>query len=402
MDGLRELDLGCETSILDPAGYFAEARARGGDVQWSDHHRGWAVLSHAAVEEAFRDSEHLSADRTGPFQRVAAGRGPAFQQAVELLAGWMNFRDPPAHTRLREPVRAAFTPRSLANFEPKVRAIVTEVLDRFAGDESELEADFCRPIPALVIAAMLGVDGEERHHFGEWSDELGMLVFSMTPGAIPEAPVAHAAEKFGHFFGALIERERAQPSGSLLGSIVQSDLGGLSTQELVGACTLLLFGGHETTTTLLNNALAVLLERPELREWLRDHPGADATAVEEFMRTVGPARMMPRKVAARHERGGRELLPGQNVFLCIAAANHDPAVFGQPAELDLARDPNPQLGFGWGLHFCLGATLARLEARIALRALLERYPGLRPVGEVPALRGSVMGFGRRPLRVRLR
>lgn len=396
-----QLDLDDRASLTDPTRYFAPFREQG-EIQWSDHHRAWFALSHAAVEAGFRDSETLSADRVASFQRASAGRSEAFQQATNLLAGWMNFRDPPAHTRLREPVKAAFTPRAVAAFESDIQGIVGDVLDNLQPAGCDLSHDFARPIPALVIGAILGVDPADRQRFYQWSHDLGQLVFAMSPGQVPEESVSSAAAEFIAFFSALIERERRQPSGSLLTAIVHTGLPELSPIELVGACTLLLFGGHETTTTLLVNALGILLDRPDTLRWLRDHPEADGTAIEEFMRVQGPARAMPRKVVVAHERGGQRLEPGQNLFLCVAAANHDPAVFDNPAELDLVRDPNPQLGFGWGLHYCLGANLARMEARIALRTLLERFPALEAIGPVPPARASVMGFGRRPLRVRLR
>jgi cytochrome P450 len=188
----------------------------------------------------------------------------------------------------------------------------------------------------------------------------------------------------------------------VLSAIVHSDIGQLSEMELVGACTLLLFGGHETTTTLLANTLSILLERPGLVEWLRANPESTASAVEEFMRVCGPARSMPRKVAKTHERGGQTLQAGQNIFLGIVSANHDPAVFAEPGTIDLARDPNPHLGFGWGLHFCLGANLARLEARVALRTLFERFDRFEPAAPIAPAKASAMGFGRRPVIARLR
>lgn len=391
------VDIGCEESVRDPAGYFARAREHGGDVQWSEAQRGWVVLSHEGVEAGFRDTTMLSADRMGSFARVAEGRSRAFAKAIEMLHGWMNFRDPPAHTHLRTPVAAAFSPRAMRKLEADVEQIVATAIDRFDGDTVDLSAAFARPVPALVIAAILGVEGEERERFQEWSDDMGRLVFSLNPGAVNEGPVAAAAGEFMEFFSRHIERERREPSGSLLTTIVHSDIGELSHIELIGACTVLLFGGHETTTTLLINSIATLLERPDLQEWLRRRPEATETAVEEFMRVGGPARSMPRKVAVAHERGGQQLAPGQNVYLCIAAANHDAAVFEDPGTIDLQRDPNPQLGFGWGLHYCLGATLGRMEAGIALRTLLERFSNLEPAAPIPPAHGSAMGFGRRPL-----
>ena len=400
MSSNTSIDLDDPASLSDPAAYFGAARERG-EVQWSDVHRGWMVISHAAVEAGLRDNELLSSDRQAAFARVAAGRSAAFQRVTELLSGWMNFRDPPVQTRLREPVRAAFSPRAVAAFEPEISAIVHEVADALDLESADLNHDFARPIPALVIGAILGVPPADRHRFYDWSHDLGQLVFSINPSAAPEESVARATGEFIDFFSAVIARERREPSGTLLSAMVANAGEELTPLELVGACTVLLFGGHETTTTLLVNAIGILLERPPLLAWLRAHPEADSKAVEEFLRVQGPARAIPRKIMADHERAGQQLRAGQNIFLCVAAANHDQSVFPEPSAIDLLRDPNPHLGFGWGVHYCLGATLARLEARIALRTLLDRFPAMTPIGAIPGPRASALGYGRRPLRARL-
>ena len=399
---MTHVDLDSQDSVREPAKYFARAREHGGPVQWSPAQRGWVVLSHAEVEAAFRDVERLSADRAEVFRRAAAGRSPAFGEVVALLAGWMNFRDDPAHARLREPVRAAFTPRRVAGLEADVRAIVERAIDGFASDSVELLQEFAKPIPARVIASLLGAAQEDSPRFQRWSDDLAHIVFSLAPGKVDEAPLVSATREFAAFFGALIERERAHPSGNVLSALVHSPAGSLDPLELVGACTLLLFGGHETTTSLINQSLALFLERPELADELRAHPERWETAVEELMRAVGPARAMARKVASAHVRGGQSLEPGQTVFLAIVSANHDPDVFDSPERIDFARAPNPHMGFGWGPHYCLGANLARLEARVALQTLLERFPKMRLAAPLFPAQGATMGFMHRPLRVRLR
>src|SRR5258705_1445004 len=396
-----QVDLGSVESIRDPTGYFCAARERAGAVQWSEAHRAWVLVSHAEAEAGFRDAAALSADRMAVFARAAGRHSAAFGSVVELLSGWMNFRDDPAHQRLREPVRAAFTPRAVGALEKDVRETVERTISAFAGDTVELWSAFARPIPALVIAAMLGADPEDRARFQDWSDDLGAIVFPVAPGAVVEESLVRATREFVAFFTRLIERERVHPSGNLLSALVHSDAGELSTLELVGACTLLLFGGHETTTNLIDHALGILLERPDLAEQLRAHPECWDTAINEFMRVVGPARTMARKVAVAHSRGGCELAPGDTVFLSIAAANHDEAGFAAPAGIDLARDPNPHLRFGWGPHFCLGANLARLEARVALQTLLERFPALHAAAPLAPLGGGTMGFARRLLPARL-
>jgi cytochrome P450 len=396
------VDLNAIASIREPVGYFEAARARGGSVQWSDVHRAWVLISHAEVEAGFRDVATLSADRTEVFARAAAKHSPAFGIVAELLSGWMNFRDDPAHQRLRAPVRAAFTPRAVGALEKDIQATVDGAIADFEGDTVELFRAFARPIPALVIAEMLGADPEDRARFMDWSADLGQIVFSLAPGSVDEGPLLRATESFVAFFTRLIERERRAPSGNLLCALVHSDVGELSTLELVGACTLLLFGGHETTTNLIDNALAILLERPELADRLRAQPELWESAIDEFMRVIGPARTMARKVSIAHTRGGHALARGETVFLSIAAANNDAAIFREPELIDLERTPNPHLGFGWGPHFCLGANLARLEARIALRTLLERFPTLCPAEPIAPLGGGTMGFARRLLPTRLR
>jgi cytochrome P450 len=298
-------------------------------------------------------------------------------------------------------VRAAFTPRRVAALEKDVREIVNRAIEEFPSDSVELHEAFARPVPARVIASLLGAAQSDSASFQRWSDDLAQIVFSLAPRQVDEAPLVAATREFAGFFARLVQREREDPSGNLLSALVHSEVGGLDTLELVGACTLLLFGGHETTTSLLDQSLALFLERPELADELRAHPERWDTAIDELMRAVGPARAMARKVAVAHERGGQSLAVGDTVFLAIVAANHDAAVFATPERVDLSRAPNPHLGFGWGPHFCLGANLARLEARVALQTLLERFPRLRPAGPIPPLRGSTMGFARRLLHVRL-
>lgn len=390
------IDLESQDSIRRPAEYFGRARSDG-PVQWSDAHRAWVVIDHHEVADAFRDSDRLSADRVGPLERVANERPEAFRQVLELLRGWMVFRDPPQHTRLRAPVRNAFTPRRVEDLTGLVSGVVDDVLKTLPDGQFEIRRDFAGPLPALVIAAVLGVNGDDREHFQRWSDDLATVVFSTTPSTVPSDTAIRATEEFSRFFGELIEAERRAPTGSLLSHLINEAADELSALELVGACTLLLFAGHETTTSLLTNAMGLLLERPDLMTWLRDHPEADGTAVEEFLRVLGPTRTMFRKAAVDHERGGRQVSRGESIALAMCAANHDVRVFDEPERIDLTRDPNQHLTFGWGLHHCVGAHLARLEARLALRALLDRFDRIVAVGPVPPMTGTVLGYAREPV-----
>lgn len=394
---MTDIDLNDPASIDDPYSYWSRYRDMG-PVQWSDAHRAWVVLGHMELSEAFRDGRLLSADRVTPLERVAAHRPSSFAKVVELLGGWMVFRDPPLHTHLRDPMRNVFTPRRVATLEEMVSQVVDEIVDGL-DDVIDVREDFAGPLPAWVIAAVLGVEATERDRFQGWSDDLATIVFATDPHTTAPEQATAAAGEFSDFFQRLIERERDEPSETLMTALVNGAGDQLSDLELVGACTLILFAGHETTTSLLMNTMGLLATRPDLVEALR--VGELDTALEELLRVLGPTRSMYRKVAVAHERGGQALAVDDNVLLCVAAANHDPDVFDEPGRLKLNRDPNPHLTFGWGLHHCLGAHLARLEARLALKALLRRYRTFEPVGPVPPIEGTVISSIQQPLRIKL-
>ncbi len=386
------LDLAASSVNQDPDAFAAEVLANG-PVQWSDTHRAWLVFSHAEVADCFRD-QRLSADRIEPFERVAAEQPEAFGRIVELLAGWMIFRDPPAHTRLRDPVRRAVTPRVVEGVRPAAERIVEDLLSAMpSSGEFDFKAGFAEVLPALVIADLLGVPGSERHHFKQWSDDLGEIVFSVRPGAIPADRVRQAADDFTVFFSDLIEHRRRHPGDDLISLMVQGGGDQLSPMELVGACTLLLFAGHETTTNMLVSSIRLLHEHPDQRERLVADPAVLPFAADELLRVGGPAKSMVRRVAEPHVRGGQQLERNQKVYLVILTANRDPKVFEHPEVLDLGRDPNTHLGFGWGLHHCLGAPLARMELTAALRRLYQEYPNLRPAEPDRPWSGNELGRG---------
>lgn len=391
------IDLNDPASVADPFSYWSGFRDKG-PVQWSEAHRAWVILGHAELSEAFRDGKLLSADRVTPLERVAQHRPASFAKVVELLGGWMVFRDPPLHTHLRDPLRNVFTPRRVANLQQTVSRVVEEIVDGLTG-EIDVRRDFAGPLPAWVIAEVLGVRPEERDRFQQWSDDLATIVFATDPHVTAPEQAMGAAGEFSDFFQELIDRERSDPSGTLMTLLVEGAGDELSDLELVGACTLILFAGHETTTSLLMNTMGLLASEPDLIEQVIVND--TEVALEEFLRALGPTRSMYRKVAIQHERGGQTLEVGENVLLCVAAANHDPDVFVDPGQLILDRDPNPHLTFGWGLHHCLGAHLARLEARLALDTLLARYQTFEAVWPVPPIEGTVISSIQEPLQIRL-
>jgi cytochrome P450 len=250
-----------------------------------------------------------------------------------------------------------------------------------------------------VIADLLGVPRADREAFQGWSDQLAKVVFAAEARAGGAEVAIDAARQFSAYFEALVEERRRHPGDDAISALVgASTRDGPDAIELVGACTLLLFAGHETTAGLLANATCMLFEDAAARRRLEADADLWPTAVDEFMRFGGPAKLMARKSLTDREWFGAPVSAGDTVFLVILAANRDPAVFVDPDRLDVGRDPNPHFGFGWGLHHCLGAALARLEGRIALRKLFERFPNLAAT-EPFTWTGGLLGRGVWPVHV---
>lgn len=391
------LDLASSEANNDPLG-FAERALAGGAIQWSPTHKAWLLLSHEAVSEGFRDTR-LSADRITPLERLAAERPEHFGRTVELLAGWMVFRDPPVHTRLRDPVKRSITPRTVDALRTNIETTIAALLDGIEANEWDFKELIASPLPALIIADLLGVPGSERHRFQGWSDDLGQIVFSVRPGTLEVDELQSATDEFINFFTELLDHRRRHPGDDLVSIMAHDSSDDLTSMELIGACTLLLFAGHETTTNLLTSSIRLLLDNPAARDRLVEDPTVELTAADELLRLAGPAKSMVRRVGEDHTRDGHNFEVGQRVHLVILTANRDAAIFERPGVVDLGRHPNPHLGFGWGPHHCIGAPLARLEATITLRRVFERFPDLALAEPDRTWSGNALGrgFGKLPV-----
>jgi cytochrome P450 len=377
------VDLVAPEHVQDPFALYRRLRDVG-PVVWLPEHRAWFLSTYEGVHAAFRDTRTLTSDRLTPlWDRLGDDRRAVLGQTFELLRGWMVFHDPPDHERLRDPLRRAFTPKRVEDLRPHVEALVDSLLDGLAdAGEGDLLDHFAFPLPAIVIAELLGVPPSDRDDFRHWSNQLAAVVFGASNRADQAATAAAGAERFADYFGWLIRKYTDEPEDNLVSALIavtrEDGSGGLTPSELVGACTLLLFGGHETTTNLIANSAHSLLTNPSAHAWLRAHPEHIVAAMEELHRYDGSTKVMVRIVQEPHERGGQPLEPGQTVFLGVAAANRDPAMFPDPDRLWLERpDSHKHVGFGYGLHFCLGAPLARLESTIAVGRLVQRFPDLR-------------------------
>ncbi len=350
-------------------------------VFWSEHMNGWVVTSYDGVLRTFSDPQHFrNGGRFEPvFDALPAEVHAEFAPMRRHFMHGIIGADPPDHTRMRALIQKAFTPRALDAMRAPVQVIVDQLLDDCAGrDEFDVVRDLANPLPVLVIAQMMGVPLEMGPQFKRWSDEV-MRFQSSGRAALDEMRISHRALfEFRAALEDLFAQRRAEPRDDLITALVQAEEQGdrLSQEEMLATCVTLLVAGHETTTNLIANGLLALLRNPEQLAALRANPSltATATAIEEMLRYDTSLQRNRRIVGEDVEIHGQHLRKGQFVMQVIGAANHDPAVFREPETFDIARNPNPHLGFGRGIHFCLGAPLARIEAPAALLSLLERFP----------------------------
>jgi cytochrome P450 len=351
----------------------------------------WVLTRHADCLALLRDRRSSSDARKADPERVALLRvlQPAAEEAMaqvfEEMAPFL-FRDPPDHTRLRGLVQKAFTPKVVDGLRPRIAELCDQLLDALLAEGGgDLVAGYAYPLPVQVIVEMLGVPAEDHETFRAWSEALarGLDPDFLLPAEAVRERLAGIVN-FVQYFVGLIEKRRRDPGDDLLSRLIAAEEEGqvLSQGELVSTCILLLVAGHETTVNLIGGGALALLEHPEQLERWRADPTLGRSAVEELLRYVSPVQLTGRIALEPMEVGGITLEAGEFSLVLIGSANRDPAVFERPDDLDLGRAENPHLGFGFGLHHCLGAPLARLEAQIAFDTLLRRAEMRGPVGEV--------------------
>jgi cytochrome P450 len=370
--------------MADPYPALAELRARN-PVYWSPVLRGWLVTRYRDVRTALFDPR-LSADRITPFlDSLPEARRLALSGLERILTRWAVFTDPPAHTRLRGLMNRAFTPSAVAGMRGAIETIARELADAMAGrGQLELIGDFAYPLPARVIAGLLGVPAADIDRFREWSDNLAVFVGSAQAAPYKYDRAAYGLAEMDAYFRAIVRERRGQPARSdLIGALIAAEEDGraLDEDELVATSVLVLFAGHETTTNLIGNGLLALLRHPGELARLRANADLLESAVEEMLRYDAPAACVTRIASAPLELAGRRIARGQRLFLMINSANRDVEQFTDPDRLDIGRIENRHLAFGHGPHFCIGAPLARLEAQVAFRVLLSRFEELALTGE---------------------
>lgn len=389
--------------LANPYRYYSQLRETD-PVYWSERLNGWIVTRYDDVRNALKNPRLISGRRVssyadGLLQQTQVDMQPLFYQFDK----WIGNMDPPDHTRLRRLVNVAFTARMVENIRADIVQLVHELLDSLKTHRQlEFVRDFAYPLPAIVIAKMLGVPPESREQFIKWSDDL--TAYSGTGRADPK--VANEASRSAADLTALFKRlanaRRTNPQPDLLSRLVEVEEEGdcLQEQELLGMCGFLIVAGHETTMALLTNGLLSLLNHPDQQQHLRENPQRIGTAVEEFLRFDSPIQHQTRSAAEDLEIAGTPIKKGDRVIPFLGAANRDPTRFPEPDQVDLSRDPNPHLAFGFGPHFCLGAPLARLEAQIAIPAILERWPTIDLINPQPNFRHHTSQ--RNPVRLELK
>ncbi len=304
-----------------------------------------------------------------------------------LLHRQMTVMDPPEHTRLRGLVSKAFSPRFIESLRPRVQEIADTLLDAMKPPGPiDLVSAFAFPLPIIVIAEMLGIPIEDRDRLREWSS---VIFDAITRGANAEPAHLGKAEEFATYVHALIEEKRKSPGDDLISKLVEVEEGGskLDDEELLSMIVLLIFAGHETTVNLIGNGMLALFSHPDEFAKLKRDPAQIPLAVEEMLRFWGSVlSTSPRVTTEEVEIGGQRIPKGEMIMVSLAAANHDPAQFEAPDRFDVTRAANKHLAFGHGIHFCLGAPLARVEVQIALESLLRRFPEIRLAVPREALR----------------
>ena len=368
--------------IADPYPALAQARLQA-PLFRSAALGGWVAARHADCKALLKDAR-LSADRMSPFFGHLQGPARADVATLEaMMARWAVFVDPPVHTRLRGLMNKAFGPRAIEGLAPLIAGRVDKLIDALEGrGRVDFIREFAYPLPAFVIADLLGVPADDVGLLKQWSDDLGAFVLTARASPDKYARAEAAAKQMQLYFGDLVKARRRRPGADaaswLIAAADANDA--MDENELTASCVLLLFAGHETTTHLLGNGLWALLLHPAQEQTLRRHLDDDAFvsgAVEEMLRWDGPSLAQVRIAGADIDWHGTHLAKGERVFLMLASAARDETVFGDAARFDVGRpDASAHLAFGYGIHFCVGAPLARLEGRIAFRRLLQRLPRL--------------------------
>ncbi|SFB25647.1 hypothetical protein SAMN04515620_13155 [Collimonas sp. OK607] len=392
-----------EAFLNDPYPAYHALRVQGA-LHWSPEFCGgaWLLTGHADVASVLRDPR-FSVRRAGGWANSSGpGALAELREFKRIFSRSLLFVDAPQHTRLRQVMNAGFKPAALQELGPQIQMIVDRLLDQVltkaadsgSGELAEFDfmRDFARPLPALVIASMLGIAAEDRSEFVAWSDDIAAFIGSPTP----TLEIARAAQvsliAMNEYFRQLLPQRRAALGDDLMSQLIRAEATGgiITTKELLAQCCTLLFAGHETTRNLLGNGMLALLQHPEQWQALQNMPSLLPSALKELLRFDSPVQYTGRRLKVDVEMHGQLMKKGDLVIPLIGAANRDPAKFTDPDRLDIERNQGAHLSFGYGPHVCIGATLTYLEAEIAMRSVMQRLPQLQLAGVTQSWGGNAV------------
>jgi len=373
------IDFNNPTFVADPYEQLKALREIGKPV-WHEGMQIFLAARHSDANDVFRNKS---------LGRIFTDKSPEFEWET---FNWLHSdsildSEPPKHTRLRSLVAKAFNRNKIEGMRPAVERITQQLLDAIdekvkSGENFDLIADYAEPLPVKIIADLLGFPESEEHLLRPWSQSI-VKMYEVNPSEQYQIEAKKAAGEFAEYVRNLAEHRKTNPGQDLITDLAMVEENGekLNSHELVATCVLLLNAGHEASVNAFGNGMVAALERPEQAELLRRNSRAiTETALEEFMRFDAPLHLFERTATVDTELGGVKIEKGQKIAALIGSANRDSSVFEKADEMDLTRDPNPHIGFGAGIHFCLGAPLARLEMGVSLPALWEKYPNMQLAG----------------------
>ena len=380
------IDLNDSSFVLNPYPELAELRKHGKPV--------WHPELQVFLAARYKDASQVLRDRK--LGRIYKPKEPSdvWETFNWLHADSILDSEPPKHTRLRSLVMKAFNPKVIAELEPTIRRITLELIsDSKRKLETEghfdLIADFAEPLPVKVIAHLLGFPESDEHLLRPWSQAI-VKMYEVSPSKQEQLEAQLASEQFAQYVQGLMLARQQNPGTDLISDLAQVEQDGekLNAHELIATCVLLLNAGHEASVNGFGNGMVATLKNQEQLMALKQNPRAlAATAVDEFLRFDSPLHLFERTATEDTVVGGVDIKAGQKIAALLGSANHDEEVFERPTELDLTRSPNPHIGFGAGIHFCIGAPLARLEMATALPELITAFPRLELWAE-PVLRDT--------------
>ena len=380
-----DLDLKSPRNVQDPFPIYAWLRDHD-PLHWSDSLAAWVVTRYDDVVQVFNRPETFSSDRFRKAGERYTIRRPAVRAVADVLGHWLVFRDPPDHDRLRGLLQSSFTPKQLASSRERIQRTVDGLLARTAArGEMDFIRDLAFPLPAMVIAGLLGAPEEDLDAIKTWSDRLAAYLGGAVDARDNFTEASAGVGALVDYFDRLLREHERRPQDDLMTLLLRAEHEGehLTRDEVIANAVLLMFAGHETTTNLIGNGLFHLLRHPSAACAVREEPDLLHGAVEELLRYDGPVPATVKIATADVDWHDRTVRRGDMVMPFMAAANRDPRQFPAPDTLDVRRCPERHVAFAWGIHFCLGAWLARLEARIALDTVLRRLPDLALVVDEP-------------------